>query len=283
MRSLEPPDTRPGRGPGWILLAALLVAGLATWYVATRPASSPASDGREAAAASDTPAAGPSAGVRPPGTPTSGNDGPDATERLGRNGTAGGATTRGAPPRSEASRPAAGPATPAAAARELRVTADVDGAYVFLDRKFLGSTPLVSRDVTAGTHQLNVQTQGRPPVVRTIEIAADGPTEVSVTLASPAVAAAAQLSAAVDVVHQHGMGSCEGTLRATGDGFRYDTPHKDAFSLPFASVEAFTVDYAEKRLRLKQRGGRTWNFTTRAANADPLFVFHRDVEAARTR
>ena len=47
------------------------------------------------------------------------------------------------------------------------------------------------------------------------------------------------------------------------------------------NVETFSVDYTEKRLRLKQRGGRTWNFTTKAANADPLFVFHRDVEAAR--
>jgi hypothetical protein len=122
--------------------------------------------------------------------------------------------------------------------------------------------------------------EGRPPVVRTVDIAADGPTEVSVSLAAPP-RAAAQFSAAVAVVHQHGVGSCEGTLRASGDGFRYETPHKDAFSLPFGGVETFAVEYTEKRLRLKQRGGRTWNFTTRADNADPLFVFHRDVEAVR--
>ena len=157
----------------------------------------------------------------------------------------------------------------------------MDGAYVFLDRKFLGSTPLVSRDVTPGTYQLNVQTTGRPPVVRTIEIAESGPTEVAVTLAPSADAAAVQFSAAVAVVHQHGMGSCEGTLRATGDGFRYDSDHKDAFSLPHAEVKTFTVAYEDKRLRLERRGGRTWNFTTRAPNADPLFVFHRDVSAFR--
>jgi hypothetical protein len=156
----------------------------------------------------------------------------------------------------------------------------VDGAYVFLDRKFLGSTPLVTRDVAPGTYQLNVQTQGRPPVVRTIDVAAEGPTEVSVTLAQ-APAAATQVSAAVAVVHQHRVGSCEGTLRATGTGLRYDTPHKDAFSLPFAEVETFVVEYEDKRLRLAQRGGRTWNFTTRTPDADPLFVFHRDVEALR--
>ena len=32
---------------------------------------------------------------------------------------------------------------------------------------------------------------------------------------------------------------------------------------------------------MKQRGGKTWNFTDRAENADKLFVFHRDVTKAR--
>ena len=42
------------------------------------------------------------------------------------------------------------------------------------------------------------------------------------------------------------------------------------------------VDYLEKNLRVKQKSGKTWNFTDKAAdNADALFVFHRDVEAAR--
>ena len=279
MRSLEPPDTRSGRGPWWILLVAIVVAGVATWYLANREAPPPASRTSEGSAG--VPPASPTAEARSPGTPTSANDGADATERLSRNGTAGSAATRGSRRAAESSRPgAAAPAPSAAAPRELRVTADVDGAYVFLDRKFLGSTPLVSREVTPGTHQLNVQMEGRPPVVRTVDIAADGPTEVSVSLAAPR-AAAAQFSAAVAVVHQHAVGSCEGTLRASGDEFRYDTPHKDAFSLPFAGVETFAVEYTEKRLRLKQRGGRTWNFTTRAGNADPLFGFHRDVEAVR--
>jgi hypothetical protein len=51
--------------------------------------------------------------------------------------------------------------------------------------------------------------------------------------------------------------------------------------LPYAQVETFTVDYLDKNLRVKQRGGKTWNFTNKAENADVLFVFHRDVEAAR--
>ena len=90
------------------------------------------------------------------------------------------------------------------------------------------------------------------------------------------------LSAKTAVVHKHGMGSCEGTLTASLDGLRYDSANKgDAFTLPYAQVETFAVDYLQKNLRVKQRGGKTWNFTDKNDNADALFVFHRDVEAAR--
>ena len=69
------------------------------------------------------------------------------------------------------------------------------------------------------------------------------------------------------------------------DGLTYETGNTgDAFALRFDQVETFEVDYLEKNLRVKQRGGKTWNFTDRnAANADRLFVFHRDVEAARAK
>ena len=52
--------------------------------------------------------------------------------------------------------------------------------------------------------------------------------------------------------------------------------------IPWVHLDTARVPDGEE-LRLKQRGGRTWNFTTRAATADPLFVFHRDVDAARPR
>lgn len=271
MRSLEEPAAPRGRGL-WILLGLAMVAAVVAWYALDGPAEPPAEP------------AGPTAGTASPGPPTSGNDGAVATERpsTGKDATRPPAEKAARAPES---RPKASPPTPAPAAREFRVTSDVPGAYVFLNRKFLGTTPFTSRDVAPGSYQLNVQIEGRPPVVRAVDIAAEGLTDVAVTLppAPASAAAAASVSADVAVVHQHGVGSCEGTLRATGDGFRYDTPHKDAFTLPFSSVETFTVNYEEKRLRLKQRGGRTWNFTTHAANADPLFVFHRDVEAARPR
>ena len=78
------------------------------------------------------------------------------------------------------------------------------------------------------------------------------------------------------------MGSCEGQLIASLDGLRYETSNKgDAFTLPYPQVETFAIDYLQKNLRVKQKGGKTWNFTDKNDNADVLFVFHRDVEAAR--
>lgn len=282
MRSLESPEAPSNSRLRWFLVLAAAAIGLVGWFVADRlaPSDSPGAPSRQSADGTETSA--PAAPGVPDDTPSSANVVPDGTERLGRNGTPASAprASRGA---GAPARPATAPAATPTAPRELRVTADVDGAYVFLDRKFLGSTPLVSRDVAPGTYQLNVQMAGRPPVVRTIDVAGDGTTEVAVTLAASPSTAAAQFSADVAVVHQHGVGSCEGTLRADGDGFRYETTHQDAFSLPFAGVETFVVEYQDKRLRLKQRGGRTWNFTTRAGSADPLFVFHRDVEAFRNR
>jgi hypothetical protein len=92
------------------------------------------------------------------------------------------------------------------------------------------------------------------------------------------------LDASVDVVHKHGMGSCQGRLAADVQGLRYETSNKgDAFTIAFADLESFDVDYLQKNLRVKRKGGKTWNFTDPSGNADKLFVFHRDVAKARDR
>ena len=54
-------------------------------------------------------------------------------------------------------------------------------------------------------------------------------------------------------------------------------------ALDFDELEEFSMDYLEHNRRLKVRGGRTYNFTDEEPNADKLFVFHREVEEARTR
>jgi hypothetical protein len=154
------------------------------------------------------------------------------------------------------------------------VRSDVAGASVFLDRKYLGTTPLDVDGLAPGSHQLNVSAEGHEGQVRTVEIG-DAPAEVTIAFKE------VRLDASVAVVHKHGVGSCQGRLVASLDGLRYESASDDAFTLRFAEIEAFDVDYLKKNLRVKRRGGRTWNFTDPAGNADQLFVFHRDVDKVR--
>lgn len=150
------------------------------------------------------------------------------------------------------------------------------GASVFVNRQYLGTTPLRVTSVPPGHHQLNASADNQDGIAQSIDVAETG--ETTVTLAFKAV----RLDAAIAVVHKHGMGSCEGRLVATPAGIRYESANrKDAFSMTFAEVEAFEIDYMKKELKVKQKGGKTWNFTDRTENADRLFVFHRDVEKAR--
>ena len=169
------------------------------------------------------------------------------------------------------------PAPEAPAARPLlRVVGDVAGADVFIDRTFAGKTPFETRDITPGSHQINVSAEGFDGISRRVEVAAHAPTDVTFSLK------AVVLESAVQVVHKHRLGSCEGRLSADLAGLRYaPTRGDDAFHAPLGGLQTLAVDYEEKILRLKLKSGKSFNFTTRAANADTLFAFHRDVEKAR--
>jgi len=165
---------------------------------------------------------------------------------------------------------------PLPAGPTLVVDSDVPGASVFVDRKYVGTTPLRTTDVTPGSHQLNASATGEEGVVQTVEIAASGDTAITLRFKE------VRLDASVPVVHKHAMGSCEGRLVASPAGLRYDTANKkDAFSIPLSGLEAFEIDYLKKELKVKQKGGKSWNFTDRSENADKLFIFHRDVTKAR--
>ena len=164
---------------------------------------------------------------------------------------------------------------PEAAAPTLRVDADVPGANVFLDRKFLGTTPVETRDFEPGSHRLNVSAEGYDMYAETIELP---PSSHEVMVRFKEV----RLDERVDVVHKHGMGSCRGRLVATTAGLHYEADKAgDSFEAPFASLEPLQVDYLNRNLRVKQRGGKTWNFT--ADSADALLGFQKAVEKARQR
>ena len=197
----------------------------------------------------------------------------------------------GPAPSAEPSRPARRAAAPAPAVAPpaaeitapppevvtLRIDSDVAGAQVFVDRQFIGAAPLTTTEVKPGTHQINVSAPGYDQYAQAIELT-PGARDVMVRFKE------VRLDAKADVVHKHGIGSCRGTLVATPQGLRYDTTNKgDAFTSALTNLETFEVDYLEKNLKVKIKGGKQYNFTDPNGNADTLFVFQRDVEKARQR
>lgn len=175
-------------------------------------------------------------------------------------------------PRSE---PPPGPAP--APTGTLLIDSDVPGASVFIDRVFVGTTPVTAIDVSPGSHRLNVSVQGYEGYADTIDVV-PGEREIMVRFKE------VRLDVSLDVVHKHRFGSCTGRLVANPKALRYETDDEDdVFSTPLLALDAFEIDYLDKNLKIKPRGGKTYNFTDPEGNADRLFVFHREVEKARTR
>jgi PEGA domain-containing protein len=186
------------------------------------------------------------------------------------------------PTRRAAAPPVAAPPPPAEAPPAgdlvtLRIDSDVAGAQVFVDRQFIGAAPVTTTDVKPGTHQINVSATGYDQYAQAIDLT-PGSRDVMVRFKE------VRLDAKAEVVHKHGVGSCRGTLVATAQGLRYDTTNKgDAFMVPLTGLESFEVNYLEKNLKVKIKGGKQYNFTDPMGNADSLFVFQRDVDKARQR
>jgi hypothetical protein len=189
-------------------------------------------------------------------------------------------TARREPARKPASSSPSGTPAPVEAAPTagtLRIDSDVPGAQVFIDREYIGATPVTAPNIKPGAHRLNVSAQGYEGIADTIEVA-PGTRDIVVRLKD------VRLDAAIDVVHKHRIGSCTGRLIATPRGLRYETANKnDGFSSALLDLGTFQVDYLEKNLRVSPRSGKRYDFTDPEGNADRLFVFHRDVEKARER
>ena len=252
----------------WLTLAfgivlVWVVVALSLRQSITHQPSAPVSAPEPAPAAAPTPL--------PPATPTS-SSAPPPDDRSAASSPG----TKPKPRAVAADRPAAAgdaSAGEAAGMAILQVHSDVPGASVFLDREFVGATPLTVRGLTAGPKQLNVTATGHEGYSETITLT-DGSNRVNVEFLK------VHLNATMPVVHRHAMGSCQGTLTATPKGLSYDTSNKtDAFALAFGDIDGFDMDYLKKNLRVRRRAGKTWNFTNE--RADALFAFHRDVNKAR--
>jgi len=160
----------------------------------------------------------------------------------------------------------------------LHIASDIVGAQVFIDRNYIGVTPVTSPEIALGAHRLNIMAQGYDSIAETIEVE-QGPRDMQFNFKE------VRLDAAIDVVHKHRLGSCKGRLVATPQGLRYESDDKnDRFTLPLTDLEVFEVDYLAKTLKVQGVKGKKFEFSDpSAANGDRLFVFHRDVDKARQR
>ena len=156
----------------------------------------------------------------------------------------------------------------------LRIVSDVNGATVFLDRNYIGTTPVDIKAVEPGEHQLTVSADGYDMYSETVAVTT-GHQDIRVSFEQTA----SELNESVNVIHKHSFGKCNGTLNADNAGIRYQSDHKDAFAIPYASLERFELDYIEKNMNLKVRKGKNYNFTEQSGDADALFVFHKKVQA----
>ncbi len=85
------------------------------------------------------------------------------------------------------------------------------------------------------------------------------------------------------VVHDHVFGSCRGRLIADGHSVRFETTHKDAFTVAYRDLDQFELDAATDTLRVRPRGGRRYNFTDAVNAPGTLSAFHAEVAGARAR
>ena len=241
-----------------VAIVTVLAAG-GVFYLMSRPA--PVEKALEPAPA---PATAPArkAEVRPPPAPEP-KPAPDAPRR--------------APAKKAAPAPAPVEEAPAAPdLATLSVDSDVAGAAVFIDREYMGTTPIKIDRLAPGSKQIKLSSAGLDGVERTVDLVAG---DNAVTMRFKEV----RLNKRIAVTHEHAMGSCTGVLVATIDGLSYDSTNKsDAFTLTWDKVDSMVLDYPNKKLKVAQKGGKDRTFSDKkAANADALFVFQRDIEAAR--
>jgi hypothetical protein len=154
---------------------------------------------------------------------------------------------------------------------------DVPETTVFIDRVFIGTLPTKAPNVAPGSHQITFSAPGFDGIRMSVDVE---PGTRTITARFKEIV----LDERAGVTHKHAMGSCAGTLLATPQGLRYDTTNAgDAFSVPLQNLETFDMDYVAKNLKVKIRGGKTYNFAGADGNADGLYAFHQAVDKVRKR
>lgn len=160
------------------------------------------------------------------------------------------------------------------AAAAFRVESNVLGATVALDGQTRGTTPVAIAELAPGTYELVVSAAGYKTHSETVDYSG-GARDIRVDLESATIV----LNESVAVKHKHRIrGSCEGVLRASAEGIRFDTEHKDAFYVSSSELEQFS--FKKDKLNLKIQGGKKYSFVERNDNKDALALFHERVDEA---
>ena len=241
-----------------VVVIVVVLAGAGGWFLLQPSSPTPATVASRAAS----PAARAPVAAAAPATAAPDTAGPSAAPRS---------------PRKPAALPAPAPVEVAPTTATLTIESDVPGASVYLDRVGVGAAPVTIPDVAPGSHRLNVSAPGYEQYADTLDVV-PGPRTVTVSFKD------VRLDATVEVVHKHGMGSCRGQIVASPQGLRYNaTDGKDNFSVALADIETFEMDYLAKNLRVKPRGGKTFNFSDPDGTADRLYFFHSTVDKVRKR
>jgi len=188
------------------------------------------------------------------------------------------ATPRPVEPRATAAAPLPVPvAPPAPTTATLRIDSDVAGAQVFVDNKFVGTAPATVTGVAPGQRKVDVQAPGFESVGEFVNVS-PGERDIVISLRT------IRLDQKVAVKHNHRAGSCEGTLIATPEGIRYQTTNaNDGFSVALTGIDVFEVDFLKNNLRIRIRGGRTYDFSDSSGRADGIYLFHQEVDKVRQR
>jgi hypothetical protein len=185
-------------------------------------------------------------------------------------------TPRPASPRPSAPRTPVVP-TPEAPTATLRIDSDVPGAQVFVDNKFVGTSPATVNDVAPGQRKINVQAPGYESVAE-FHTVSPGPRDIVISLKT------IRLNEKAAVTHKHRLGSCQGFLVATPEGLRYETSHKeDAFFVALTDIETFEADFLKNNVKVRIRRGKTYDFADPSGKPDALYLFHQEVDKVRKR
>jgi hypothetical protein len=188
-------------------------------------------------------------------------------------------------PETPRSRPRPAPAAPVAPTPEpappttatLTISTDVPDAQVFIDNKFIGAAPATATEVAPGPRKVTVQAPGFDSVSEFVDVV-PGPRDLTLSLRT------IRLDQRVEVKHKHRLGSCEGRLVATPEGLRYETDNRnDGFTARLQELETFEIDYLANNLKVKVRGGRSYDFEALTGTPDALYLFHQEVEKVRQR